>query len=120
MEQRLYDPALPEVKIAFRGEQAVPGDQPPLLEHFTFFEFLRVSHEHLTDKIGMVDRVSRLRTKAEGNDIAFRSQRLDELERVVTELKGVSEERVTARHSRNTSAESGRTRRLHRPAALFR
>jgi hypothetical protein len=112
MEQRLYDPALSEVKIALGGEQTVPSDQPPFLEHFTLLEFLRVGHKHLTDKLRVVDRVSPPWTQAEGVDVAFRSQRLDEIERMETELKGVPEEGVPARHSRNTDAGSGRSRRL--------
>src|SRR5580692_3174238 len=111
LEQRLYDPALAEVKITFGGKQAVPGDQPPLLEHFTLLEFLRIGHQHLPDKLRMVDRVSLLWTQAEGDDVTFGSQRLDELERVETDLKGMSQERVTARHSRNNGAGSSRSLR---------
>src|SRR6185437_9644603 len=106
MEQRLYEPALAEVKIAFRSEQAVPGDQPPFLEHF------RVGHQHLTDKLRVVDRVSSPRAQAEGDDVAFRAQRLDEVERMGTELNGVPEQGVPARHSGNAGTGRGRGRRL--------
>src|SRR6185437_2750630 len=112
MEQRLYEPALAEVKIALRSEQAVPGDQPPFLEHFTFLEFFRVAHQHLTDELRVVDRVSPPRAQAEGDDVAFRAQRLDEVERMGTELNGVPEQGVPARHSGNAGTGRGRGRRL--------
>ena len=86
VKRRLRQPALPQPKIPFAGQQALAKDVPVGPQHSAFRIFAGVGDQHFFDQAGMVDEHRLEIQYAQPRDVAILARDLGEVfQRIVIE-----------------------------------